>query len=88
MKLINQIIEETLFPNPKQLNLLPGITLQIVIKPKINNIITLNKRSRLLSRQKRGVKEEDMVEDPNDKSKNVNDNKTEETVEQALPEWE
>ena len=88
MKLINQIIEETLFPNPKQLNLLPGITLQIVIKPKINNIITLNKRSRLLSRQKRGVKEEDMVEDPNDKSKYVNDNKTEETVEQAMPEWE
>lgn len=88
MKLINQIIEETLFPNPKQLNLLPGITLQIVIKPKINNIITLDKRFRLLSKQKSGVKEEDMVEDPNDKSKNVNDNKTEETVEQALPEWE
>ena len=88
MKLINQIIEETLFPNPKQLNLLPGVTLQIVIKPKINNIITLDKRFRLLSKQKRGFKEEDMVEDPNDKSKNDNDNKTEETVEQALPEWE
>ena len=88
MKLINQIIEETLFPDPKQLNLLPGVTLQIVIKPKINNIITLDKRFRLLSNQKRGVKEEDMVEDPNDKSKNDNDNKTEETVEQALPEWE
>lgn len=88
MKLINQIIEETLFPDPKQLNLLPGVTLQIVIKPKINNIITLDKRFRLLSKQKSGVKEEDMVEDPNDKSKNVNDNKTEETVEQALPEWE
>jgi len=88
MKLINQIIEETLLPDPKQLNLLPGVTLQIVIKPKINNIITLDKRFRLLSKQKSGVKEEDMVEDPNDKSKNVNDNKTEETVEQALPEWE
>lgn len=88
MKLINQIIEETLLPDPKQLNLLPGVTLQIVIKPKINNIITLDKRFRLFSKQKSGVKEEDMVEDPNDKSKNVNDNKTEETVEQALPEWE
>jgi len=88
MKLINQIIEETLLPDPKQLNLLPGVTLQIVIKPKINNIITLDKRFRLLSKHKSGVKEEDMVEDPNDKSKNVNDNKTEETVEQALPEWE
>ena len=88
MKLINQIIEETLLPDPKQLNLLPGVTLQIVIKSKINNIITLDKRFRLLSKQKSWVKEEDMVEDPNDKSKNVNDNKTEETVEQAMPEWE
>ena len=88
MKLINQIIEETLLPDPKQLNLLPGVTLQIVIKPKINNIITLDKRFWFLSNQKRWVKEEDMVEDPNDKSRNDNDNKTEETVEQALPEWE
>ena len=88
MKLINQIIEETLLPDPKQFNLLPGVTLQIVIKSKINNIITLDKRFRLLSKQKSWVKEEDMVEDPYDKSKNVNDNKTEETVEQALPEWE
>ena len=66
--------------------------IQLVVKTadlaKINNIITLDKRFRLLSKQKSGVKEEDMVEDPNDKSKNVNDNKTEETVEQALPEWE
>ena len=65
LKYLNQIIEEPQFPDPEQLDLPPDVTLQIVKKPKVNkNVVEIDKRFKLLSRQKREVKEEEKVEDP------------------------
>lgn len=88
MKVLIQTIEESRFPDPEQLNLLPEVTLQIFKKPKINYIINLDKRFRLLSKQKRQIKEEDKVDDPKSKCKYTKDKKKEETMENELPEWE
>lgn len=88
MKVLNQTIEEPQFPDPEQLDLPPDVTLQIVKKPKLNKSITLDKRFRLLSKQKREIKEEEKVEDPKAKGKDAKGKKVEETVEQELPEWE
>jgi hypothetical protein len=88
MKVLNQTIEEPQFPDPEQLDLPPEVTLQIVKKPKLNKSITLDKRFRLLSKQKREIKEEEKVEDPKAKGKDAKGKKVEETVEQELPEWE
>jgi hypothetical protein len=42
-----------------------NVTLQIVKNPKVNkNLVDIDKRFKLLSRQKREVKEENKVEDP------------------------
>lgn len=88
MKVLNQTIEEPQFPDPEQLDLPPDVTLQIVKKPKVNKSIALDKRFKLLSKQKREVKEEEKVEDPKAKGKDAKGKKEEETVKQELPEWE
>lgn len=90
LKYLNQIIEEPQFPDPEQLDLPPDVTLQIVKKPKVNkNVVEIDKRFKLLSRQKREVKEEEKVEDPKAKGgKDAKGKKEEEKVEQQLTEWE
>lgn len=88
MKVLNQNIEESQFPDPEQLDLSPEVTLQIAKKPKINNTITLDKRLRLLSKQKLVIREEEKVEDSKAKANDAKDKKVEETVEQELLEWE
>ena len=59
LKYLNQAIEEPQFPDPEQIDLSPEVTLQIVKKPKINkNSIDIDKRFKLLSKQKMEIKEE------------------------------
>ena len=51
-------------PYPELFDLSLNVTLQIVKNPKVNkNLVDIDKRFKLLSRQKREVKEENKVED-------------------------
>lgn len=90
LKQLNQAIEEPQFPDPEQLDLPPDVTLQIVKRPKTTkNVVEIDKRFKLLSKQKREIKEEEKVEDPKAKGgKDAKGKKEEEKVEQHLPEWE